>query len=107
MLLLRICFHTIPKGSKMERGLPSSPPDHQIHSSTFPGVISGKAGCVALQLFGADTPHIYIIMCLTLKLSFLYEIIIDSCSVIGNNTENAYVPFTQSPPVVAFCKTIV
>lgn len=37
----------------------------------------------------------------------LIEIIVDSPTVVRNNTERSRVPFTQFHPKVAFCKTTV
>lgn len=42
-----------------------------------------------------------------LKLNFLFEIIVDLCTVLSNSTEGSCVPFTQFPPIVNSCKTIV
>lgn len=40
-------------------------------------------------------------------LYFNSEVVIDTYSVVRNNTEQSYVPFTQLPPMVTLCKTTV
>lgn len=35
------------------------------------------------------------------------DLLVDSLAVLRNNTERAWVPFTQFPPMVTSCKTIM
>lgn len=38
---------------------------------------------------------------------FYFQLVIDSYAVVRNNTERFCIPFTQFPPTVTSCKTIV
>ena len=42
-----------------------------------------------------------------LLLLLLFAVILDSHAVVRNSTERFRVPFTQFPPMVTSCKTIV